>query len=591
MQQQTTVPEFSPNAVKVLRNRYLQAGETPAEMFHRVAWGIARVESSYGASKEEVATWAAKFKDVMSKFEFVPAGRTLANVGAETPVVSNCIVLHIRDSMDQIFQTLHEAALLQKDGSGLGFPLHLLRPAGSVAHRSAGMASGPVSFLRVYNGAFGIIKQQNRHGANMAVMRVDHPDILEFVHIKDKEGDIANFNVSVGLTDDFMRAVSTGSKEPWLCKWGGKSYKPRRIQRNAKFAYQSHEELDITASELFDEILQSAWKTGEPGCVFMDTVNRTNPVPGLGRLEACNPCGEQFLHDGDVCNLGSINLEKFVVCPESGSSYVDFERLTEVTELAVRMLDNVVDITQFPVERVNRTARDNRRIGLGVMGLADMLMLLRVGYNSGEGRSIMAKVMAHINGVAHRTSSELGSCKGKFPNWSKSIYAGPGEPIPMRNAALTNVPPTGTTSMLFGVSGGVEPYFALAYEYRGVLGGKNLVYFNKHLKAALAEVGLGDREDIIAEITKTGSVQGIAEIPDELKKVFVTAMDISAKDHILAQAAVQKHCDNAISKTINFPTSATVDDIREGYLMAWKNGCKGTTVCTATSAERFRFSI
>lgn len=567
---------FSKNALKVLHKRYLQAGENPQEMFHRVAVGLARVEKDYGATDEEIEEWTTKFESIISNLEFMPAGRTLANVGAATRVVSNCIVLHIHDSMDEIFGTLHEAALLQKDGSGLGFPFHLLRPAGETAHRSAGKASGPVPFLTVFNQAFGVIKQQNRHGANMAVMRVDHPDILEFIHIKDKEGDVCNFNISVGLTDDFMRAVLTESHEHWLCSWGGKTYKPRRIQRaGPKLAYQGHEEVNLTARELFAEIIESAWKTGEPGCVFLDTVNRCNPLPGLGRLEACNPCGEQFLHDGDVCNLGSINLEK---CVNLEERCVDYEKLTNVTQLAVRMLDNVVDVTQFPVEKVNRTSRDNRRIGLGIMGLADMLMLLRVGYNTKRGRDIMSRVMKHINTVAHATSVKLAEEKGRFPNWPKSIYAGPGTPVPMRNAALTNVPPTGTTSMVCGVSGGVEPYFALAYHYENVMDGETLSYFNKHLKAALHEAGLGDREDIIKEISRTGSVQAIAEIPQWIKEVFVTAMDITAEDHIKAQAAVQEYCDNAISKTINFPNTATKDDILRGYLLAWQLGCKGCTV-------------
>jgi len=573
----TTKLPFSLNALQVIAKRYLVHDrngniiESPEDMFRRVADALASVEYNYGKGDEEVDKFSRQFYEIMTSFEFIPAGRTMANAGAPTPIVPNCIVLHIEDSMDNIFQTLKEASLLQQAGSGLGFPFHLLRPAGTIAKRSRGVASGPVSFLRVYNNAFGVIKQQNRHGANMGVMRVDHPDILEFIHAKDVEGELRNFNISVALTDEFMKMVRDNDPSPWLCEWNGEKMKPRRVYRDSNGIVLDIKEETMTAREIFMEIVSSAWQTGEPGCIFIDRVNDTNPLPGLGRIEACNPCGEQFLHDGDVCNLGSINLEKFV-----RDKKIDFDRLRYVTRLAVRMLDNVVDLTAAPVDRVNNMFRANRRVGLGIMGFADMLYQLHVPYNSEEGAKTAEKVMKCIQEEAHRASQELAEEKGAFPNWEKSIYAKQG--IKMRNAALTNIAPTGTISMVFDVSGGVEPYFALAYHYQGILGGSTQLYYvNKHLKKELEHYGLYN-DAIMKRIMEEGTLQNIAEIPEELKAVFVTAMDISPEDHIRVQAAFQKYIDNSISKTCNFPEDATKEDVLQGYLLAWELGCKSCTV-------------
>jgi ribonucleoside-diphosphate reductase alpha chain len=574
----TTYLPFSLNALQVVAKRYLvrdeqgKIAEGPDEMVERVAKALAEVELNYGKSSEEVETFEREFKEVLTNFEFTPAGRTLANAGGPTRLVSNCIVLHPEDNMDSIFQTLKEASLLQQAGSGLGFPLHLMRPAGYRTIKSRGQASGPVSFLKVYNSAFGVIKQQNRHGANMAVMRVDHPDILEFIYCKKEEGAVNNFNVSVGLTNKFMELVKRNDPNPWMCEWNSKVLKPRRVTRNKNFSVVGVEEVTMTARELFQEIINCAWKNGEPGCVFLDRVNETNPVPGLGRIEACNPCGEQFLHDGDVCNLGSINLEKFTT--EDGQ--VNYPRLREVTRRSIRMLDNVIDLSDFPVEKVNTTFRGNRRIGLGIMGFADMLYKLRVAYNSVEGFETAEKVMGCIQRAAHEMSQELAEEKGVFPNWEKSVYFHKG--IKMRNAALTNIAPTGTISMIFDVSGGVEPYFALAYHYEGILGGNmELYYTNKHLREELEKHGLFN-EEIMERISKEGTLQNIPEIPEETKKVFVTSMDISSEDHTRMQAAFQRHLDNAISKTINFPNNATKEQVLEGYVLAWELGCKGCTV-------------
>lgn len=573
----TTKLPFSLNALRVVAKRYLRqddAGnpvETPEEMYRRVGRSLAAIEARYGKSGEEIEEWSDRFYEVLANFEFTPAGRTVTNAGASTPVVANCIVLHFGDSMDGIFQTLKDAALLQQQGSGLGFAFHLLRPAGLSAKRTQGRSSGPISFLQVYNKAFGVIQQQNRHGANMAVMRVDHPDILDFIHCKEKEGEIVNFNISVGLTDDFMRAVQNNSSEPWMCEWKGIKMYPRRVKRNDRGIVEEVIEEKMTAREIFDEIVSAAWNNGEPGAVFLDAVNRTNPLPELGRIETCNPCGEQFLHDGDVCNLGSINLAQFA---ERGQ--LKEERLREVTRVATRMLDNVIDSYGFAVERVQRTAMGNRRIGLGVMGFADLLYQLKIGYNTPEGFAMAERVMGIIQEESHRTSRALAEEKGVFPNWQLSVFAKQG--VKMRNAALTTVAPTGTISMMFDASGGVEPFFALAYHYEGILGGNvRLNYVNKYLETELRERGLYS-EELINRVIKEGTLQGITEIPADIQRVFVTAMDIKAEDHIRMQAAFQNHVDNSISKTCNFPNDATHEDVMHGYILGWTLGCKGMTV-------------
>lgn len=573
----TTKLPFSVNALRVLAGRYLQRDEngevceTPEDMYDRVSKALANVEKKYGKNEAQINELEEKFKDVLYNFEFIPAGRTLANAGGKTRLVSNCIVLHFEDSMDGIFSTLHDAALLQQAGSGLGFPWHLLRPAGTRTNKTQGTASGPVSFLKAYNESFGVIKQQGRHGANMGVMRVDHPDILEFIEAKWEEGSLVNFNISVGLTDEFMQAVKDKSKEPWLCSWNGKKMKPRRVIRNERGAYVDAIEENITASELLDKIINAAWRNGEPGCLFPDAANRTNPVPALGRLEATNPCGEQWLHDGDVCNLGSINLAKFV-----RNGVVDERRLKIATETAIHMLDNVIDLSDFPVEKVNSTFRNNRRIGLGIMGFADMLYQLRVPYNSEEGLTVARKVMKLVNDTAHNYSSKLAEAKGCFPNWEISIFGQKGRNVKMRNSALTTIAPTGSISMLLDCSSGVEPFFALAY-YKEVMSGQKLIYINPFLEEELKKLDLY-KDEIVKDIEANGTIQHIETIPEETRKVFVTAMDISAEDHIRMQAAFQEHTDNSISKTINFANNATREDVKEGYLMAWELGLKGCTV-------------
>jgi len=574
--------QLSLNALRVLAGRYLMRDldghvmESPEEMLDRVAKTLADIESNHEKSEAEIQKLYQDFSDVMLNLEFLPAGRTLANAGASTRLVSNCIVLHMEDSMAGIFETLKNAAQLQQAGSGLGFPFHLLRPAGMPAVRSRGVASGPVSFLRVYDKAFGVIKQQGRHGANMAVMKVTHPDILEYVHCKAKEGEIKNFNISVAVTDEFMERVMNNDSTPWMCEWRGSEIKPRRIMRDMYDHVIDIKEETLTARELMEEIISAAWSNGEPGIIFIDSINKTNPVPGLGPIEACNPCGEQYLHDGDVCNLGSINLDKFVKDGE-----VDWQRLEYVTRTATRMLDNVIDITDFPVEKVNRVFRSNRRIGLGIMGFGDLLYRLKIPYNSPDGVKMGEKVMKFINDTAHKTSQELAEEKGEFPNWKLSIFY---PDTKMRNAALTCIAPTGSISMICDVSSGVEPYFALVYVKSQVMGGQTLYYVNKHLEKELKDRGLYS-DELMNKIAKTGSVQNIKEIPDDIKRVFVTALDILPEDHMRMQAAFQKHVDNSISKTCNFPYEATKEDVLRAYLSGWQLGCKSLTVYRSGSRQ------
>lgn len=574
---------LSLNALRVLAGRYLlhdldgNVKETPEEMFDRVAQALAEVERGYGKNEVDVENFHTSFREVMTNLEFLPAGRTLANAGGPTRVVSNCIVLHLEDSMEGIFETLRDASLLQQAGSGLGFPFHLLRPAGSTAVRSRGVASGPVSFLKVYNTAFGVIKQQGRHGANMAVMSVRHPDILEFIHCKAKEGEVRNFNISVGVTDDFMEKVMNDDPTPWMCEWDGTETFPRRIKRDQHGVVTSISEEKLSARELMEEIVSSAWSNGEPGVVFLDIVNKHNPLPSLGRIEACNPCGEQFLHDGDVCNLGSINLEKFVTYGK-----IDWDRIRFVVRTAVRMLDNVIDLTDFPVEKVNRVFRSNRRIGLGLMGFADMLMKLKVPYNSENGLLMAEKVMSFIQEAARKMSGELAEEKEVFPNWQHSIFAKEG--VRLRNAALTSIAPTGSISMICDISSGIEPYFALVYVKSQVMGGQNLYYVNKHLERELKERNLYS-EELMKKIAHTGSIQNIEEIPKEIRDLFVAALDISPQDHAKMQAAFQRHTDNSISKTCNFPSNATKEDVLEAYILAWQLGCRGLTVYRSLSRK------
>jgi ribonucleoside-diphosphate reductase alpha chain len=567
---------FSENALKMMKKRYLAkredgTQETPAELFHRVARGLADVEKAkHGKSPAEAAKLELEFFDIMANKEHTPAGRTLTNVGNGTPIIANCIVLPVLDTMEDIFQTLKEAASLQQAGSGLGFSFGHLRPAGTPTKRTNGMSSGPIEFLKIYNTAFGIIKQQGRHGANMAIMPVHHPDILDFIHCKKVEGDIRNFNISVGITDEFMRAVTEKPNEQWMATWNGKKMKPHKVLRTPNGSVTGFEEVDITAKQLFDELVEGAWFNGEPGVVNLDEANRTNPLPQLGEIDCTNPCGEQFLHHYDVCNLGSINLSAFV---KNGK--MDWTRLRQVTRTAVRLHDNVIDLYGHPVQKVTDRAQSTRRIGLGIMGFADMLYKLEVKYSSDEGRALGEKTMEFINTEARKMSQILAREKGEFPLWKDSVWGKKG--IKMRNAALTTVAPTGSISMFTDCSSGIEPNFAL-YFTKQDKDGLQYKYLNPVFEQALKDRGIDiDKSGVMAELLKTGSIQSLSTLPKDLRDTFVVSMDISAEDHIKMQSSFQKHVDNSISKTINFPNSATREEVAAGYVLAWKMKCKGMT--------------
>lgn len=590
---------FSENSIKVMEKRYLiersnGKKETPADMFARIAGTLARVEKNYGKTTAAVKKHEREFFDLLSKKKYTPAGRTVRNVGAQTSLVANCIVLPVGDSMEEIFQTLKDASLLQQAGSGLGFDFSFLRPAMTPTKKSQGVSSGPVEFLKVYDAAFGVIKQQKRHGANMGMMSVEHPDVLDFIRAKEVEGSIRNFNISVQLTDRFIKAVKEKPNEQWYCVWKDKKLKPRRVLRTPNGSVVGVEEVDVTAKEIFDELVEYAWQNGEPGVFFVDEVNRkSNPLPGLGAITCTNPCGEQPLHPYDNCNLGSINLAQFV-----SNKKVNWADLKKSTKLAVRMQDNVIDLFDFPVEKVTALAQKNRRIGLGVMGFADMLYQMRVPYNSEKGVKLAEKVMETISTAAHEMSRELAKEKGEFPNIEESVYGkkyahlrkgegkGKKKKVSMRNSALTTIAPTGAISMMLDCSGGIEPEFALAFVKQDK-DGIQYHYLNTHFENALREnkVSKAKIEKIKAEIKEKGSIQHMDGLPKEIKETFVVSMDISAKDHMKMQAAFQKHVDNSISKTINFPNSATREDIAEGFINAWEMGCLSATVYRDGSRE------
>ena len=541
-------------------------------MFRRVARALAGVEKKCGHTEKFIEKIEKEFYGILASRQYTPAGRTLTNAGSPTALIANCIVLPILDSMESIFGTLKDAALLQQAGSGLGFDLSHLRPAMTPTKKSNGVSSGPVSFLKVYNEAFGTIKQQSRHGANMAMMQIDHPDILDFIRAKEVEGELRNFNISVKVTDEFMKALTEYPDEQWLCVWKGVKTKPHKVIRAKNGAVVGAEEVIITAKELFDELVSYAWLNGEPGIVFIDEVNRTNPLPGLGPIDCSNPCGEQFLHHYDNCNLGSINLAVFVK-----DGRMDWAGLRRATRVAVRLMDNVIDLFDFPVPQVTELARKNRRIGLGIMGFADMLYELGVGYNSEAGRRLGERAMETITKEAHKMSGELAKEKGVFPNINLSIYGKQGKK--MRNAALTTVAPTGSISMMFDCSSGIEPNFALSYVKQDK-DGNQYHYFNRYFEQELKKHRFNKEtfSTIRNAVIKTGSIQHLSNLPEKLRSTFAVAMDISAEDHMRMQAAFQKNVDNSISKTINFPGSATKDEVASGFILAWKLKCKSATV-------------
>lgn len=550
--------KISENAKTVLERRYLKKDadgnpiETPGEMILRVASTLAEADLLYD-SKADVKKTTKDFFDIISNFEFMPNSPTLMNAGRDLGQLSACFVLPIDDSMESIFETVKNAALIHKSGGGTGFSFSRLRASNSKVRTTGGVASGPVSFMKVFDAATQAVKQGGtRRGANMGILRVDHPDIMSFISCKEKDKEISNFNISVGLTEEFMRKAEKGEDYDMIDPHHGESVG------------------QLNAREVFDKITEMAHKNGEPGIVFLDRLNQDNPTPLLGEIESTNPCGEQPLLPYESCNLGSINLAKMVV-----DSDVNWERLDKVTRLGVHFLDNVIDMNKFPLSEIENMTKANRKIGLGVMGFADMLIQMGIPYNSEEGVSMGEEVMSFIHNSATAASVALAEKRGTPPSFEDSIYNRSEQPR-LRNMTLTTIAPTGTISIISECSSGVEPLFAVAY-HRNVMDNDKLAEFNPTFEKLARERGFA-AEDIMEQVAEKGHLTDIEGIPDDVKEVFVTAHDISPEWHIKMQAAFQKYTDNAVSKTINFPEHATVEEVRESYTLAYKLGCKGLTI-------------
>ncbi len=556
---------LSLNQLKVLERRYLlhdedgKVIETPRQLFSRVAHTLASVET------KDKKKWQQQFFEVMANMEFLPAGRTLNNAGTKQNQLANCFVLPIEDSMEAIFDAVKWTALVHQTGGGTGFNFSKLRPNGDTVSKSAGgLATGPVSFMKVFDTATRQVMQGGKkRGANMGILNVDHPDIMEFITCKTEDGDIANFNISVGITDEFMKAVKNDTSFTLKNPRNGQPVQTLR------------------ASTLVDQIATLAWRTGDPGMIFLNAINQNNPlIDSYGLINTTNPCGEQPLHPFDACNLGSINLAKFVL-PRGDSgkvgSSIDWSRLREVVHIAVRLLDNVIDAGTYPLPQIDETVKANRRIGLGVMGWADMLFELEVAYNSNAGVNLAKKVMKFIQDESWVASEKLAKEKGVFPRWKESSFKKQGRKV--RNLAITTIAPTGTISMVADCSSGIEPVFALAY-VKNVVDDGGLSYVNKYFSQTLHQLKgtNGEYNHAINQISQTGSCQHIGDLPENMKQVFVSAHDIDWNWHIKMQAAFQAHVDNAVSKTINMPNTASIEDIKAAYLMAWELGCKGVTV-------------
>ena len=562
-------PQLKPNTEVVLQKRYLRKDlkgklvENPRDLFWRVSASIAAEEAKYSQSSYKEAALARDFYDLMTSWKFLPNSPTLMNAGTDLGQLSACFVLPVGDSIEEIFDAVKYAAMIHKSGGGTGFSFSRLRPKDSRVGSTGGVASGPVSFLRIFNTATEQVKQGGtRRGANMGILRVDHPDILEFIRAKEKEGEFNNFNLSVGLTEVFMRAVENDEHYDLVTPNSGEV-----VDR-------------LRAREIFDLLVKKAWQSGDPGIVFLDRINRDNPTPDQGEIESTNPCGEQPLLPYEACNLGSINLSCFFVPGHNGSADparegIDWAELKRVVHLSVRFLDNVIDASRFPLESISETVRKNRKIGLGVMGFADLLYQLEMAYDSQQGLELGERIMAFIQEEGHKASAQLAVERGAFPAYATSVY-GKKKLGPYRNATVTTIAPTGTLSILAGCSSGVEPLFALCFT-RNILDGERLVEVNPHFEAALADAGLFSHELMDAVVAK-GSIQELDYLPNRLRKVFVTAMDIAPVWHLRMQAAFQRHTDNAVSKTVNLTNSATEQDIFDIYWLAYQEGCKGVTV-------------
>ncbi len=552
-------------ALRVLRERYLarrdgEVVETPEEMCWRVALTVARAEERFGRSAAGVGEVAAAFYDIMVEGQFLPNSPTLMNAGKDNQLqYSACYVLPIGDSMGEIFDSVKSAAIIHQSGGGTGFAFSRLRPKNDIVRSTGGRASGPVSFLRVFNAATEAVKQGGaRRGANMGVLRVDHPDILEFIECK-LDGGITNFNISVAITDAFMAALEAGLDYDLVNPRTGLA-----VER-------------LSAREVFDRIVHAAWRTGDPGLVFIDRINASpaNPTPEAGQIEATNPCGEQPLLPNEACNLGSLNVSRFAHLRD-GRWTVDWEEMERVVRLAVRFLDDVIEVNPYPLPEIDRTVKANRRIGLGIMGWADLLFALEMPYDSEEALDLAERLMAFVAEKGREQSARLAEERGPFPNFSRSIYR---DGRPLRNSTVTTIAPTGTISMIAGCSSGIEPVFALAFEHRvkGIDGERVLPFVCQSFERLGRERGFHS-DTLMSEVARRGTLHGIPGVPEEARAVFKTAHEIHWSWHVRHQVAFQKHTDNGVSKTINLPAEAAETDVAEAYLLAWREGCLGITV-------------
>lgn len=555
---------WSPNAIKVLEARYLRKDEngvvveTPDEMLHRVAKAVAQADLLY--MEHPHGRTERKFHEMLSRLDFLPNSPTLMNAGTKIGQLSACFVIPVGDSMDEIFTAVRHMALIHQSGGGTGFSFSRLRPKGDVVRSTGGIASGPVSFMRVFDVATDIIKQGGRRrGANMGILRVDHPDIIDFITVKAQGKGLLNFNLSVAVTDEFIRKVKEGKEYELINPRTGKAVRKE------------------DARKIFDLIVSNAWKCGDPGLIFIDEINRHNATAHISPIEATNPCGEQPLLAYESCNLGSINLSNMV---EGGR--INWELLGRTVSTAVHFLDNIIDISVHPLPEIESITKANRRIGLGVMGFAEMLIKMNIAYDSDEALKVVEEVMRFSNEKAKEASLRLAEERGSFPNFKGSLWERIGFKK-LRNAALTTIAPTGTISIIAGVSSGIEPLFALSY-FREVMDGTKLLEENKLFQDLAKDRGFYS-DKLALELARRGSIKDIPGIPEDVKKVFVTAFDIAPLWHVKMQAAFQKYSDSGVSKTVNLPQDVTEDDVRTVYLAAHELKCKGITIFRYGSAR------